>query len=159
MVLQTPLFFVLFRAFGNGQFTLLAWTAPLALGIGLAVGLRARRMGVGFYVVDACGRPVRRASRRRDGIPRVLRNRSIVSTDSPPLRVAQPWLSCASVSSLRCRLVGVTHPRRDVTMAVQYTPHIDVIVPSDVEHQVGEALKLPTPQRRDLQLHRVARRA
>lgn len=81
LVLQMPLFFVLFRAFRSGHFAVLVWTAVLTVAGTLAVWLLARRAGVGYYVVDDFGRPVRRASRRLDGIPRVLRHRPTVDKD------------------------------------------------------------------------------
>jgi len=79
LVLQMPLFLVLFRAFRSGDFGLLALIAVLTAAATFTAWLLSRRAGVGYYVVDALGRPVRRASRKSDRVPRILRNRPTVS--------------------------------------------------------------------------------
>ena len=58
-----------------------------------------------------------------------------------------PVLPRASV-----RRVGLLHPRRDVPMAVQDTPDVDVIVALDGEDQVGIARQWPGMQSRQVQL-------
>lgn len=51
----------------------------------------------------------------------------------------------------------VLHPRRDVALAVQYTPDIDVVRALDVEDEVGAARQRPGAQARQIQVMRVAR--
>lgn len=81
LVLQLPMFLVLFRAFATGRLDLLVWAAAATSVALVAFMLVARRLGVGHYVVDAFGQPIRPASRRLDGVPRVLRKRGIVEKD------------------------------------------------------------------------------
>ncbi len=42
--------------------------------------------------------------------------------------------------------VGLVHPRRDVALAMQYAPDVDVIGAFDVEHQVWIARQRPEAQ-------------
>lgn len=76
-----PLFLVLFQVVRSGRLTWLAWAAVLTVIVRITAWLVARRRGVGYWVVDEWGRPVRRPSRSGDGIPRLLRKRPIVSRE------------------------------------------------------------------------------
>lgn len=54
-------------------------------------------------------------------------------------------------------VVRLLHPRRDVALALQHTPDIDVVRALDVEDEVGVARQRPGAQARQIQFMRVAR--
>ena len=67
-----------------------------------------------------------------------------LGVDSAPLQVA---------------LIGYPHPGRNVAAAVQHPPDIDVIIPLDIEHEMGVTLHLPAAQTRQVEFMGIARRA
>ena len=70
--------------------------------------------------------------------------------------IAKGSAQCARPLNLSCTvwsgLVRLMHPRRNVPLAVQHTPHVDVVVSLDVENEVRVARQGPEAQAWEVQL-------
>ena len=75
-----------------------------------------------------------------------------------PAQSEQGLNASQQLSALRSGRIRRLHPRRDIALAVQHAPDVDVIGMLDVEHQVGVARQRPGAKARQVQLVRVARR-
>lgn len=56
-------------------------------------------------------------------------------------------------------LIGCLHPGRNVATAMQHPPDVDVIIPLDIEHEMGVTLHLPAAQTRQVEFMGIARGA
>lgn len=56
-------------------------------------------------------------------------------------------------------ILGRLHPRRDVALAVEHAPDIDVVRALDVKHQMRVAGQWPDTQAQQIEFVRVTRRA
>ena len=63
-----------------------------------------------------------------------------------PLRLSPPPRTAPNPSCQRAfgsPWGGKPGPGREVALAMEHTPHVNVVVPLDIEHQVGVALQRP----------------
>lgn len=68
-------------------------------------------------------------------------------------------LKRARLRSLQDTSVALAEPGRYVSLGVQNAPDIDMVIPLNVEHEIGKTLDRPATKAWQLQLMGIARRA
>jgi hypothetical protein len=97
---------------------------------------------------------LRRLDRMR-GKPSLCRETGIVKISEPgPFSFSITNLLQGSVPPCS---VALAKPGRNVSFAVQNAPDIDVVIPLDIEHQIGITLDRPASKAWQVQLLRIAR--